>query len=351
MELTSEQQQAILEKFHEDMDLIKITREVFNNDRLKGSSKEGRAIREFLLEKGLSYKTTRSPQKKRIELTDKQKEKAREMALEGASSLAIAREVFPDITVKKLSNEQRSVLDFLRSMNPEYSVANVGKKGGLTTYYPPKNLGRAVKKVSEATGIELDESKLNRETKINIEALMVNMGNSRFNKIINNYTDSSDRDLFEQEFIRLTWDKPDLSADELNLYMNVCKELINLEMISSHLTKLNDLFEESETQQDITVRLAELIKAKSSEYHQCEQRIENLTKKLQGDRAERMKKRHQENASIISLVQLFQDEEERKNMVRIAELQKEAVKQEAERLESMDMWTARILGITKDDSI
>jgi hypothetical protein len=66
-----------------------------------------------------------------------------------------------------------------------------------------------------------------------------------------------DRVLFEEEFIRLTWDKPDLSADELNLYMNVCKEIINLEVIGKHLNKLNEQFDEIEDQQDMTVRLAE----------------------------------------------------------------------------------------------
>jgi hypothetical protein len=168
---------------------------------------------------------------------------------------------------------------------------------------------------------------------------------------MNNYLSMQDRTLFEEEFIRLTWDKPDLSADELNLYMNVCKEIINLEVIGKHLNKLNDQFDDIEDQQDMTVRLAEIIKAKSGEYHQCEGRIENLTKKLQGDRAERMKNKYKDNASIVSLVQLFQDEEERKNMVKIAEMQKELVSQEANRLETMAEWKCRILGVTKEDVI
>lgn len=150
----------------------------------------------------------------------------------------------------------------------------------------------------------------------------INLNNSRFVKIVNNYTSKEDRELFEQEFIRLTWDKPDLTADELNLYMNVCKEVINLEVVSKHLNKLNDLFDIANDQEEMSVRLSEIIKAKSSEYHQCEGRIENLTKKLQGDRSERMKSKHKENASILSLVQFFQDEEERKNMIRMVEMQK-----------------------------
>ena len=36
-----------------------------------------------------------------------------------------------------------------------------------------------------------------------------------------------DQELFEAEFIRATWDKPDLSADEVNLYVNVCVDYIN----------------------------------------------------------------------------------------------------------------------------
>ena len=131
--------------------------------------------------------------------------------------------------------------------------------------------------------------------------------------------------------------------------MNVCKEIINLELITSHLQKLNDMFESADDQDEMSIRLAEIIKAKSAEYHQCESRIENLTKKLQGDRGERMKNRAKETSSFLSIVQLFQEEEERKNMVRIAEMQKELIKDEAQRLEGMAAWKARVLGIGIDD--
>jgi hypothetical protein len=184
-----------------------------------------------------------------------------------------------------------------------------------------------------------------------VDKLTINLNNSRFVKIMNNYTVRDDRDLFEQEFIRLTWDKPDLTSDEINLYMNVCKEIINLEVISKHLNKLNDMFDIANDQEEMSVRLAEIIKAKSSEYHQCETRIENLTKKLQGDRSSRMQSKHKENASILAIVQFFQDEEERNNMVKIAEMQKQLVSEEANRLEGMEEWKARILGISKDHVI
>jgi hypothetical protein len=62
-----------------------------------------------------------------------------------------------------------------------------------------------------------------------------------------------------------------------------------------------------------------------------------------------MKKLQKENASFLSIVQLFQEEEERANMVRIAEMQKAAVKKEADRLEGMSEWKARVLGIGRED--
>ena len=64
-----------------------------------------------------------------------------------------------------------------------------------------------------------------------------------------------------------------------------------------------------------------------------------------------MKSKTKDNASILSIVQLFQEKQERDNMVRIAEMQKQTVKKEAERLEGMAEWKARILGVSQDDVI
>jgi hypothetical protein len=50
-------------------------------------------------------------------------------------------------------------------------------------------------------------------------------------------------------------------------------------------------------------------------------------------------------------VELFQDEQERKMMIQIADMQKRTIKEEADRLENMSAWKARILGISKEDAI
>jgi hypothetical protein len=350
MNLTEEQKESIKESYRKNTDLNEIVREVFNNPSIDGRSKEGRLVRSYMIEVGLKFKTARKIKQEGIQFTDDQEQFIIDQANSGLSSLRIAELIFPDKEVKPLSLEQRAVFSIINAINPDYSPSQ-DSDVGLSSYVAPKSTSRIIKKINDATGGELQEEKINRQHKICVDRLGINLNNSRFLKIVNNYTSKEDRELFEQEFIRLTWDKPDLTADEINLYMNVCKEIVNLETVSKHLNKLNDLFDFANDQEDMSVRLSEIIKAKSSEYHQCETRIENLTKKLQGDRATRMQSKQKENASIIALVQYFQDEEERANMVKIAEMQKALIKEEAHRLEGMAEWKSRILGISMDDII
>ncbi len=355
MDLSEQQRQFLRENATKIPDLMELTKQCFSNglparaDHLDGRSREGRAVRKFLVENSINFRTTGREPTEDIAFTREQREFIVQQAEEGLSSLEIARIVFPSRQVRPLSNEQRAVLAEIRSVNPDILPSK--DSGALHSYLAPKSPSRIIKKINDATGLGLDDKRINRQKQICIDKLGINLNNSRFLKIINNYLNEDDRVLFEHEFVRLTWDKPDLTADELNLYLNVCKEVINLEVVSSHLNKLNDMFDIADDQTEMSVRLAEIIKAKSGEYHQCETRIENLTKKLQGDRAERMKKNQRENASFLSIVQLFQEEEERKTMIRIAEMQKKAVKEEAHRLEGMVEWKARVLGISQDDVI
>ena len=347
--LSPDQEDFILNNYKIIKDLNILTQKCFDDDSIDGRSIQGKIVRAFLVKNKLSYKTTKHIKVDSIEFTEAQKHFIIQSAEQGMSSFAIAELLFTDREVKKLGAEQRAVLEHIRSVNEDFVPSQ--ESGLLTNYSPPKTYPRLIKKVFDSTGFQLDEIKMSRGQRNCLDKMAINLSNSRFVKIMNNYTSKEDRNLFEEEFTRLTWDKPDLTADEINLYMNVCKEIINLEVISKHLNKLNDLFDSAEEQNDMSVKLAEIIKAKSGEYHQCEGRIETLTKKLQGDRSERMKNKQRENASVLSLVQMFQDEEERKNMIRIAEMQKQLVKQEAERLEGMSAFKARVLGISQEDVI
>lgn len=348
MKLSDDQKAAIHDCCSRTTDLNEIVREVFDNPLIDGRSKEGRLVRAYMISAGIKFNTSRKVKSDKIEFTPEQLQYIADQAKAGLSSLKIAAVIFPDKDVGPLSVEQRAVFAVMKEMDPNDSSSQEEEEG-LSAYVPPKATSRVLLKINNATGNSFVEEKLNRQHKICVEKLGINLSNSRFVKIVNNYLSREDRILFEEEFIRLTWDKPDLTSDEINLYMNVCKEIVNLEVVSKHMNRLNEIFDVVSGQEEMSVKLSEIIKTKSSEYHQCETRIENLTKKLQGDRSNRIQNKARENASILALVQFFQDDEERVNMVKIAEMQKALVKEEAERLEGMAEWKARFLGMSIED--
>lgn len=345
MTLSSEQKELVKKLYEEKADLTYITQKVGDDDSLDGRSKLGRAIRGFLIKEGFKFQTKQHQKKKPIVITETQREFILKQHREhGLSSFSIANLLFSDKAVKKLGMEQRAVSAVLDEECGEEAVV------GVSEYSPVHAASRLVKKINDSTGKELDHERLSRMEEMAVATLRINLSNSRFCKIMNGFKSVEDRQLFEDEFVRLTWDKPDLTADEVNLYMNMCKAIINLEVISKQIEKLNGIFDAVD-EDEMTVRLAETIKAKAGEYKDCEKQIQELTKKLQGDRAIRIAERHSDNASFLSVVQMFQNEDERKNMVLMAEMQNKLVKDEMSRIENMADWKARVLGIRKDDIV
>lgn len=349
MELTEEQKQYLTAEFKNNPSLIDLTRRLFGDPELDGRTKEGRAVRQFLASQNLEYETSAWEKMEDIELSEAQVDFIKSQAENGLSAFQISEILFPDVTVKRFSKHHVCVLEFLREWEPNF--VHESETAINRQYHPPKVLKASIDKINEFVHTDFQEGKMTHEEIECAKNVIKNLSAPRFIQVIGNYSSSKDRRLFEAEFIRATWDKPDLTADEINLYINVCVDYINLKNISSHTEKLNNMFNEVEDQQDMTVRLAEVLKSKTDEYDKCEKRMESLIKKLNGDRAERLKNRREDHASLLSLVKNFQLEEQRKQMVQLADMQKALVSEEVERLDDMESWKARILGISKKDAI
>jgi phage gpG-like protein len=346
--LTDSQKEVINDNIDKIPDLTELTRRVFGDEQLDGRSREGRAVRAYLAEQELEYSTKHVYKKEDVELSQAQKEFIRNNSAPGVSSLELAKLCFSDTKIKHLSKEFWAVHNFI---NEEGLDVFEGESALSVKYSPPKAESKVLKKINDCVGTEITEEKMTVQYKRCIESLRKFLSAPRFLQVIETYTSIDDRDLFEAEFVRATWDKPDLTTDEINLYINVCMDYIHLKRIQSAMNKLNRMFDEAEEQQDLTVRLAELLKTKSEEYNQCEKRMESLISKLQGDRSKRIQNNVQKNASILNLVQLFQEEEERLIMVKMAEMQKKSIEKEADTLEKMPDWKARVLGVSKRDVI
>lgn len=346
-DLTEDQKKFIKDNIDKYPELSEMTQKVFDDPFLDGRTKEGRAVREYMLSEGLEYKTSKVEPVEDIELTKDDKAIINTYSEEGLNSYQIATMLYPDQEITPLSKASLVVAAYVKEANKD----RLDDKEKSKKYIPVKAFQGVLAKINICAGVSLEQEEINIQQRMCVEQLMNFLQSPRFVQVVNGYSSDLDRELFESEFIRATWDKPDLTSDEINLYINVCMEYINLKHISKAMDKLNTMFDDAETQQEMTVRLAELLKTKSEEYNQCEKRMESLIQKLQGDRSKRILAKQKQNASLLNLVQLFQSEEERKIMIKIAELQRKAVEEEVEELENMPEWKARVLGITKNDAV
>ncbi|MDB4314535.1 hypothetical protein N9955_00750 [bacterium] len=345
VKLTEEQKAQILEEFENTPDLILITRNVFNNEELDGRTLEGKAVKDFLIENDLAYNVRKPPEaKKAPELTVAQKEFLMSDQINAQmNALEVARLCFSDASIKSLSVEHRLVSEFIKTYRSDIEE----DEAAFEKWFAPKSMSRIIKKVNDWAGQSFDEATIPNKHKRNCEKLMIYLKSVRFCSIINQYSTESDRELFESEFVRAAWDKPDLTVDEQNSYINVCTNYVRLKHIQKRMDKLNTLLDDADNERELTMRLTDIIKTTSEELNQCEKRLESLIKDLNGSRQKRLQEKGDQAGSVSALVEAFQDKEERDRMIMMAEHQNKLVSDETDRLESMDEWKARVLGIQK----
>jgi hypothetical protein len=351
--LKPEEKEKSLKLFEElDGDLSAVTKKLFNDENEKGSTVRGRALRKYWIEKGLSYKTKVKKRVVKHFLNDDEKSFVKQHYCAEMTKLEIGQLLWPKDAESKGFPETDKFRALCEYISKEFrATVNMRDDAAGEKYTPPQILSTALKRLNKVASKEFEINKMNLQDRKCVEKLITYLNAPRFVQVISSYITKQSRDLFESEYIRSTWDKPDLTSDELNLYVNVCMDYVNLKEIEQQKQKLNLMFDDTEGQHDLTMRLTEMLKTKAEEYNQCVNRVDKMLAKLNGERAKRVANQVQRNASIISLVQLFQDEEERKLMIKMAEMQKKIVQQEADRVEKMPDWKARVLGISKEDAI
>jgi len=349
-ELTEDQKKQILAEFKEHPNIEYLTQSAFNDKGLDGRSWQGKLVATFLVEQKLNYKTTKFQKREPVrDLTDDDKLYVISAIQNGENILNVARIIYKDDNIKRLSAEWRRVQAYcevagVSSQNEEDEVA-------LGVYQAPRELARLVNIVNGALGTKIEADKVSGKYKNYFDKLRVNLENSRLKRIINGYESRKDRDLFVDEFVRLTFEKPDLTPDELNLYMQIVRDSISLEVLETKINKMNQMFMDIEEAGELNQRFSENLKACVDEKNQVTKRIADTTKKLQGDRGERLKNQGRDDYTFLSIVRAFQEEDERREMLRQAEMERLAAETEVDRLASLEEWRARILGIYREDVV
>ena len=73
MQLTEEQKKFIDDNASKIKNLIDLTKQCFDDDTLDGRSKQGRAVRKYLVENSMDFKTTGRETLEAIELTQQKR--------------------------------------------------------------------------------------------------------------------------------------------------------------------------------------------------------------------------------------------------------------------------------------
>jgi hypothetical protein len=99
----------------------------------------------------------------------------------------------------------------------------------------------------------------------------------------------------------------------------------------------------------LNLALVDAVKSLRDEYNKCIKRQNDLLDALKGKRKEKLELQVKENASILNLVNLWREETTRKQIIDLANKDQKKLKEEIERLKSMEEVKARIFGISEDE--
>ncbi|RTL02095.1 MAG: hypothetical protein EKK57_02795 [Proteobacteria bacterium] len=325
------------------------------NQKFDARSKPVLAIKKYLASKNL--KTTLKAPKKEIELTDEQKEYIINN-YNGKNALEIAKILFNNNLLTPLHSEVKAVISFKNVTNPKLFplLNNSADIDGNEDkeYFPPKNLAQAAARVNKyvhGTNLENEEWKKNSRIKSYLESMISFCHNQRFMLNANRYTKTAERALFEGSFISFVWDKVDLTVEEINLYIDICEDIISelrideeIDFYKGNLENVTNDSDGKKTSMAISEHLIGLRKEKNDN----KKRRKDLIETLQGKRSQRIENKRKENASILNLVEAWKSEEKRLQLLAIAEKRKAALKEEVDNLSQMSDVMALIAGVSQD---
>jgi hypothetical protein len=217
-------------------------------------------------------------------------------------------------------------------------------------YKPPKNQERSIVRVNRYVLNGIDKDKITAKQKKDLNSLISYLHTYRFLHQIATYTNTVDRDLFESSFVRYTYDKSDLTQEEVDQYIVLATEVVISSNIQETIATLQDqIDQEVSSGSKIPMPLVEAVTSARTEYNQCVTRQQKLLNDLKVKRSERLSSQVKDNASILNLVQMWKDEDTRKEMIKMADMRREVLKTEIGRLSSMDDVKARIFGLTEEE--
>lgn len=354
--LTQEQEQIIINEWNSRPDdppsLIELVKLAYpDKDDVDGRSKEGKLVQGFLAKRSLKARGTHQYKPRKTPDLSPEDCVFIQNNFQTMTPLDMARVLFSNPSLTNLNSETKIIAKYISdNLNRNLPDAN-DEASKPNTYASPKNFERAINKINKYIyDINLKKDNLTPRQKKDIECFLKYINTYRFVHQINSYERDIDKDLFESSFIRYTYDKNDLTEEEVDQYIILSSEVVIASNIQRRVEKLQNLLEDAaDNDTRISMGLVESINTAQSEYNQCVGRQQKLVNDLKTKRSDRMNNNIKHNASIINLFQAWKEEETRMKMLKLAEIKKLSLNEEIDRMETMDELKSRILGISREE--
>lgn len=298
-----------------------------------------------------SYQRHKIDKKTDFELSEEQKQFISNNAVT-MTWWQCAKELFGE-SISALKTESVAVRKYYESLPSNVKLVN-DESIVKSDYRPPKTIEQALKRIDIAVrDHSYNRDKISASQRREIERLMSFLHTPRFIRQVSTYEKQMDRELFECAFIGCVYNKPDLTQEEIDQYIIYASECIIGFSNQKRVEMLQNLLDEAATghNQDVkmTMTLVQSITSAQKEYNDCVLRQRKILDALTQKRSERISKRIEQTGSILNLVQAWREEESRKKMIKFANIRRESIKKEINKLESMDSLDAQLMGITHEE--
>lgn len=348
-----------------ELTLLNITQIIGKDKKINGQSQLGRVIKAFLGSEGFNYVTRTNKVKGDADLTEDQKKKLdanlAAYIKKDIGSLELTKIVFENESLTNLHQEFRTVVNY---MNDSIQKMDSDEFKKLTfngsfeddardEYKPPKGLVQTLARINKyVIGADWKEGEIKSFQRKQAESLQKYLSVYRVKYEINSYPKTSQREVFEDAFIRYTFDKVGLQEEHLDMFCTLASERVNEVNIKAQINLMVQAMEVQNAETDgkkISMGLVEAINSSRTELNQCLTRQDKLYKALVAQRSKELESKKAENATMLNLVIPWQQEEFRRNTIHLAIKEKEKLRDEVKKLSSIGELKAMLRGLSKDE--
>ena len=243
----------------------------------------------------------------------------------------IMRMLFPDEDQRILDGRAASAAALMRATGVEYQGevavledAHTIEKGD---YRPPQSDDIVIGKINAADpSANFVKANLNGHQRKCVKTLRNHLNSLMFVIDINSYKKSIERKLFEQEFIKSVYNKPDMIPDDIAASINLAGLYVRRIQIQEMINLLDNRMKNTlEGDEKTSMVFSEDLKSKTAEMNKCLDGIAKYHKQLNESRSKRMAAESQFHQSLAPYIQKVADENNRIAMLRAAKVYNDQV--------------------------